>query len=509
MWTRKDQMQAYQFLRRRLVSALVLRAANHAESPAKRLISAMVTGVLIVLLIMAGFGIYGLFVPGSSASWTAGDRVIVEKETGALFVLDSTQTLRPVLNYASAALFLGTELPAVTNVSQKSLRSRPRGTTIGIPGAPASVPTSEALLSGPWTACSETPLDQGGPDAPQVSLIVGGPELGTELATNDGLLVIEPASNDAFIIEGGRAYQVASPEVSQALGFAGATAIPVGSAWLNTVPRGADLDFVTIPDAGETGPSFSDQPSVIGQVFVVSRGDSQQPDEYLVALPDGVAPISQTQAELIVANPAAAGANPDGRATEMTAAVEGQAPVSTQDVRQDVPPTPPVPKEVSGDRVSVCTTAVASGSSTLSDAVTVSLSDQSPITDKDSAIEVDGASLPESQAGRLADVVSVRPGRGVLVEESTAAGAARGASYLVTDEGRRYPMDLQLAATFGYSQTSVAVVPKGFVALLPSGPQLSQQGASTPLVPGPLPEPVSPRDLVQEVKAEAAAGFGY
>ncbi len=36
MWSRRDQLQAYQFLRRRLVSAVLVGDANHPESPSKR-----------------------------------------------------------------------------------------------------------------------------------------------------------------------------------------------------------------------------------------------------------------------------------------------------------------------------------------------------------------------------------------------------------------------------------------------------------------------------------------
>ncbi len=70
MWTQRDQIQAYQFLRRRLVSALVKADADHPTPPSKRLILGTIIGVAAAVLITAVFGIIGP-APGWSTARTA------------------------------------------------------------------------------------------------------------------------------------------------------------------------------------------------------------------------------------------------------------------------------------------------------------------------------------------------------------------------------------------------------------------------------------------------------
>ncbi len=498
MWTRKDQLQAYQFLRRRLVSALVFRAANHPESPSRRLIIASVTGIGISVVVLLGFGAYGLLKPGSASAWTSGGSVILEKETGALFVLDSEGTLRPVVNYASAALFLGSGRPKITNVAQKSLRIRPRGPAIGIPGAPTSVPAADALVGGPWMACSQTSLGQGGTPRPVVSLLVGDAASADPVGADAGLLVTEVASGDVHLLQAGVAHRIGSEAVARALGFAGPVPIPVGAGWLNTVPKGADLDFLSIPGAGDAGPDLADRGTTVGEVFVVERaGDAGGDVTYLVALSDGLAPVNATQAELIIDNLDNPARPADGMAISLSAAVAAAASPSTITVGVGIPDQLPAPLEIDGDGVAVCTTAQPSGDD--DDAVTIGLADATPVGTYESEIPVGG----EGTSGPLADIVSVVPGRGCLAEEVVAGGAARGTPYLVTDEGRRFPLELEAAKAFDYPAEAVAPVPKAFLALMPLGPALSQAAASLTVLPGAA-EPATQATPSTEVVVQSA-----
>jgi Type VII secretion system ESX-1, transport TM domain B len=64
MWTTRDQLQAYQFLRRRLVSALQTGDANNPVSPSRRLMLAYAVGFAVMLIAVAGVGIYAALRPG-------------------------------------------------------------------------------------------------------------------------------------------------------------------------------------------------------------------------------------------------------------------------------------------------------------------------------------------------------------------------------------------------------------------------------------------------------------
>src|ERR1700743_1118721 len=83
VWTQRDQIQAYQFLRRRLVSALVTGDANHPTSPSRRLVLSTILGIAAAVLTAAVFGVIGLLNPSGSNDWQQGGQVIVERGTGA------------------------------------------------------------------------------------------------------------------------------------------------------------------------------------------------------------------------------------------------------------------------------------------------------------------------------------------------------------------------------------------------------------------------------------------
>src|SRR6266540_2016753 len=117
MWTQRDQLSAYQFLRRRSVSALQTGDANHPVSPSRRVVLTGALGAAAALLIAAGFGVYGALRPGASDSWREPGRVVIEKETGASYVLGSDGLLHPVSNYASARLLAGGDGTATATVS--------------------------------------------------------------------------------------------------------------------------------------------------------------------------------------------------------------------------------------------------------------------------------------------------------------------------------------------------------------------------------------------------------
>jgi hypothetical protein len=60
MWTARDQLQGYQFLRRRLVSALLTGDANNRIPPSRRLMLSYALGLALMLLVVAVFGVIGV-----------------------------------------------------------------------------------------------------------------------------------------------------------------------------------------------------------------------------------------------------------------------------------------------------------------------------------------------------------------------------------------------------------------------------------------------------------------
>lgn len=105
MRSRRDQLQAYQFVRGRMVSALLLADPNTTDAPLRRISRTTFSGVMVGALAMAGFGVYGLINPGGANRWRSADRVVIESGTGARYVWHGGQ-LHPMLNFR-----LGQALP--------------------------------------------------------------------------------------------------------------------------------------------------------------------------------------------------------------------------------------------------------------------------------------------------------------------------------------------------------------------------------------------------------------
>ena len=64
MQSRREQLQAYRFLTRRIVGGLVLGEPETNERPMRRFGLAVTFGVLLAAVIFAGAGIYSLVRPG-------------------------------------------------------------------------------------------------------------------------------------------------------------------------------------------------------------------------------------------------------------------------------------------------------------------------------------------------------------------------------------------------------------------------------------------------------------
>jgi hypothetical protein len=86
MATKREQLQSHQFLVQRVVSALILRESDPEQPPFRKPLGAAFAGIALALLILAGFTVYGLIVPGGKNAWRSGQTIIVERETGTRFV---------------------------------------------------------------------------------------------------------------------------------------------------------------------------------------------------------------------------------------------------------------------------------------------------------------------------------------------------------------------------------------------------------------------------------------
>jgi type VII secretion protein EccB len=471
MHNRRDQVHAHGFMVGRLVSALLRAEPDMAVPPLRRSWSGLVIGSLVAVLVVVGFSVLAVVSPGGASTWRKPGTLVIDKQTGTRYVYASGQ-LRPVLNYASARLLLGAKL-TVASVASKSLKNVPRGGPVGIVGAPDALPGPKPEKA-PWLACATTTGSR-----PALSLNIGRMEDERPISARQAVLV-RSSDGTTFLITDGHRLRVTATWVTRALGFSDNAAVGVRDAWLNIIPAGPDLPPPVTPGIGRNAPALDGHPAKVGQVFV-SRGAGGDQRYYLLTT-DGLQTITQTAAALILSDPQTAKGYP-GTVTAIElgpAALAASKVLSAPSWTSALPAAPPTLDAVGADRMP-CVRSVPEGNLAGTSLVTVPVR---PVTAANAvATSSDIASSGTTPAGgpagnRIADQVLVTPQAGMLARTLPAPGVPGEGLYLVTEDGTKFPVANDAAATaLGYSTPAAVAVPTDLLALLPTGPVLQTLGS--------------------------------
>jgi type VII secretion protein EccB len=468
--TRRDQLQAYRFLTRRALAALVTGEPNAVEPPMRRLTLTTVSGIMIAAVVAAGFAFVGLVHPSVGDKWRKQGAIIVERETGARYVL-LKNVLHPVLNYSSAVLAVsgsGGANADVVLVDRAELNGTTRGPAIGIAGIPDSLPSAANLVSSPWTACSRQQADAQGSITARVSLYAGSDPARAAIGKDAGVIARTP-SGDTYLLWHGTRMKVGSDEVLVALGLKTAPVLTVGTSFLNAVPAAAPLQPPHLTGLGAPGPQLSGRPLRVGQILQV--GTSEQ---FFVALQHGFAPVDFVQAHLLEALPMPEGGflRPLPITEDVALGLTGAAaPAPDVDDLQrqftglpdSVPAIDPGPSQGGG----LCAVYRHAESPTL----------QVPPSRLTDALNGPVTDTEQSQRG-LADEVVLAPGHAAVVSPGSSAGTV----FVVADPGKKYAAaSIDALAGFGYGAVRASTLPAGLLGMIPLGPALDAEAARRPV----------------------------
>ncbi|GHB68394.1 type VII secretion protein EccB [Streptomyces viridiviolaceus] len=458
MQSRRDHVHAYQFATGRLAAALVTGEPAPGDPPARRSVVGAVIGVVLALLVCAGFAVYGLIKPGGNTSWAKQGTIVVEKDTGSRF-LYLNGVLHPVANYASA--LLGASAAGgdtgVRSVSRNSLSGVRRGAEIGIAGGPDSVPRASALLTGPWARC----LAPGRGTGETIDFAPDGKQPSGAAATDRRILLRDEAGTD-YVLWNGTRYRLGGRSALVTLELDGQEPVQAPQSWLTALPDGPTVAAASVPDRGEPGPRIAGRESKVGQVFTTAA-DGAATAQYYVLRTDGLAPLNHTEYALMATD-----------AKGLAPRHVSQADIAAAPGSEDRSLLHRLPDFLSGpvaqlDRRTVCLRQSVTGTKTHT---TVSLQ-----------------AKPTAAVGR----VSLPVGAGLLLQPLPLPrqGESR-RLFLVTELGVKYPLgDDSALSALGYADSQVRVAPPEVLDLLATGPVLSGQGALTP-VPMPRPTPPAP-----------------
>ncbi|MFB9466355.1 type VII secretion protein EccB [Streptomyces cinereospinus] len=505
MASRRDQLNAYTFAKRRMLAAFLQSSPDGSEEGAPRPLRAVLPGVLVGVVVMAVFGAWGMFRPTAPKGWDEPNaKVIVASKSTTRYVVlrtDGQVQLHPVLNMASAKLLLEAGQGDVVTVAESVLDNGdiPHGVTIGIPYAPDRLPSAEeAGTAKRWVVC-ERPSAGGGDTVQKAALVLSA----RDQEVTDGrnrlrggqlLYVAGPDGRRHVVDAGGTAYPVDRNDELLLRAVVGSGRQPqrVSAEWLATLHRGDPVTFPEItgrPGAAAGAPGRLDRAT--DRVGTVLKAPDNNVDQYYVVLPGRVAPVSAFVAQLLLFSKELAPLGQAGRARQVSPGdiVPGRA-FGTE---HHWPTGDPVPvneaSAAQGSRSTVCNVLrqvdAGSGATTLSTWA--------------------GTDFPQ-QLPAGASSAYVTPGSGQLYRQFQGEATRTGPVFLVTDTGLRYVLQsngdsatddagigttaqqrqqrrqeaTQAQTLLGYEDVDPAPVPAAWSEFLPTGPRLSTAAARQP-----------------------------
>ncbi|MEU5218284.1 type VII secretion protein EccB [Streptomyces sp. NPDC020807] len=339
MASRRDELNAYTFAKKRTVAAFLQPSPSGTEEGAPKPLRAIVPGLVVGALVMAGFGAWGMFSPQAPKGWdTPGTRVIVGKQSTTRYVVletgkgeDKKALLHPVLNLASARLLLNPDQFRVVQVDDKKLdEGKQRGPILGIPYAPDRLPSADdAGKEKRWAVC-EQPGGGKGASVQKAAFLFAQRDLrrtedANKLGDGDVLYVKGQKDSAQFLVDHtGTKYPLKSDSRGLLTTLVGGKQPqPVTDDWLATLKTGDTVDFPHIEGeigapADIPGNTLSGTENRVGMVLLAQTGEG--PQHYLV-LKGKVQPVSAFTAWLLIHSPQTArlDMNDEAAATETAA----------------------------------------------------------------------------------------------------------------------------------------------------------------------------------------------
>jgi type VII secretion protein EccB len=457
MQSRRDLFRAHRLMTQRAALALLRGEPDVPDQPLRRLNVAVFSGVLVGAIVTVLFFIWGLIGHGGSPLRNQPGTLVIDKQTGTPFVFCRGSELCPAVNYASARLALNSTSLNQQTVSQSALAKFARGPLIGIPGLPEPLPDSDLLIRQPWSVCTVQTTTPVAGQQTVTALAVGIPVSGQPLGS--GALVARALGQDWVIWNGQR--MAIEPGLLPALLRVGQSVVGVPWVWLNALPQGPPFAPPVISHRGATVTGPGGTPVGVGQVFQVTAVAGTQ---YYVMLEGGLAPITQTQAQLLGFEPGAparATLSPPEVIGHLSAVrVPGGGLPSSVPVVTAPAPTIPLCVVYSGEGRSLTRQVEAGG-------------------------QMPSGGVPTGAPGGV-DQVALPPGSGALVGADPGTGPDPGViSYFLVADGRRFALaSTRVAGLLGYRLSQAVLVPAGVVDLIPPGPALDPARATRPVPSG-------------------------
>ncbi|MBU7600550.1 type VII secretion protein EccB [Streptomyces sp. P38-E01] len=499
MASRRDELNAYTFEKKRTVAAFLQPSPSGSDEGAPKPIRGFLPGLIVGALLLVGFGAWGMFKPLAPKDWdTPKKNVIIGSDSTTRYVVletDGKVQLHPVLNLASAKLLLTSDSFEIVKVAEKELDSGriPHGPTVGIPYAPDRLPDEkEAGRAMRWAVC-EKPGGVGRTPG-QAAFVLGDHEHDAvegknRLRGGDVMYVRERGSRAEYLVDPkGKKYQLKDRQrelLNRAV--TNGTPQPVDRNWLATLPTGDPLVFPELrgPIGAPAGVEGLDESA--NRIGMVLRARTADGYEHYLVEQGRVVPVTDFSAFMVLYHPATAELRQRAKPYEVN-------PQSITPVSRTLSPTAdkdwPVHRTEQinrGERQTLC--------SVLRD-----VDGSKGTTTRSTWAAKD---YPRTISDRSTSAY-VTPGAGMLFRQFQGSDTGTGGTFLLTDTGLRYAVQSnndsstdgdpdgskkdgkeqeqvnEAQMRLGYQNVKPLPVPIEWAQFLPTGPRLDVSGARLP-----------------------------
>ncbi|MGW7577811.1 type VII secretion protein EccB [Streptomyces sp. NPDC054765] len=543
MASRRDELNAYSFARKRTNAAFLKPLPNGSIESAPKPLKAVVPSVVVGVMMLVGFGACGILKPVAPQGWDeVGKNVIVGDESTTRYVVlnskdvngKNQKLLHPILNLASARLLIDPKFNVV-KVKESELDGKlPHGPALGIPYAPDRLPTSEdAGKPKTWAVCNRPGTGAGAKPQQAVFVLAGKDKKLVEdkgkLDIHQALYVEDPQGKKWLVDHNGMAFGFNSARMGAGSGskeegdavlrriIFGSDATPqkVSKQFMDTlltVPDQLSISMPTVDGAGSrtTAQKVPQKARTVGSILEGSDGH-----KYVVER-DGVEQVTNFVAKLLQEGANAKKLHPDGSPLTPVPVAAGSIDPKRDDAGNQ---TTFLGKVFGGFDSPWPTEAVSTANDFTHGSQTGGL-----VTPTDSGVSCSvyngtntkypggeekqlgypngvpdmqtwvGKDYPAKPAGGASSYVT--PGSGLLYTEVPTPSAKSGSLFLVTDTGLRYSIPRnndggdtagndkqeldQSRLHLGYGGTHPPLILKSWSTLLSEGPALDIRSAKKP-----------------------------
>ncbi|MBT1174541.1 type VII secretion protein EccB [Bifidobacterium sp. LC6] len=459
MADKKDLSEAQSYSRRRLVTAFTSGIPSGVELTPKKNQTPVIVGLGLVAIAILISVFYGIMSPSLPSDWK-NNKLIVAKDSAARYV-SVNGTLHPVINAISARLLIPSSDFEVLTVDDDQLAGIPIGSTLGILGAPDSLPAQNQLAAGALTSCMN--------DKTINNIISANP---VPAPSNDRSAIVATVDGTNYLITGSKRYELPSDasirdSFLRAFGVPQTKSIPASIQWINLFEAGSPIKPVTVPGAGTTIDIHGTRVQVGS---IVTQQGAAKATKYVVQEDGKVTALDDFSYSLYIIDKPEA----DTRPTTLSSSdFQSLANASSSPIPSNWP-TGQL-QQVTGNRTMCATFPMAQSNHER-------LSSRVRLISRSSTDTPSGTSS-QNQSNTTGATVSttITGGTGALLRASI-GDTDKGTVFAIDSTGTAYPIPHateEILKRLGYTGKDVQSVPRSWADIFPSGVQLTTDDAGS------------------------------